>query len=130
MLRVKTKIGLSKIDGVGLFANQFIPKGTTTWQHDHEFDISFDESVLERIPEHVKDQFMKYAYFDYQDNKYILCSDDQRFINYSRNPNIDSTPNKDIAIRDIEEGEELTCDYTAYEKHWFERRGLKKEEFK
>ncbi|KKQ84137.1 MAG: hypothetical protein UT08_C0023G0002 [Candidatus Woesebacteria bacterium GW2011_GWB1_38_8] len=28
MILVKTKIGPSKINGIGLFANQFIPKGT------------------------------------------------------------------------------------------------------
>ncbi len=43
MLRVKTKLGLSSINGVGLFADQFIPKGSTTWEYDPGFDPSYSE---------------------------------------------------------------------------------------
>ncbi len=130
MLRVKTKLGQSKIEGVGLFADEFIAAGTVTWQYDPEFDPSFDKEAVERIPEHVRDQFMKYSYFDHKLNKYILCSDDQRFINHSNTPNILSTPAMDTAKYDIQKGEELFCDYTHYEHDWFERRGLKREDFK
>ena len=114
MLRVKIKIGQSEVDGIGLFADEFIPKGTVTWQYDPEFDIAFDESALERIPQHVRRQFLQYSYFDHQLKKYILCSDDQRFINHSNNPNILSTPDEDVAARDIKAGEEMLCDYAHY----------------
>ena len=130
MLRVKTRLGQSKIEGIGLFADVFIPKGTVTWQYDPLFDTAFDVSDIDKVPEPVKDQFMKYSYFDYKLNKMILCSDDQRFINHSNTPNIQSTPEKDIALNDIQPGEELTCDYENYEHNWFERRGLKREDFK
>lgn len=130
MLRVRTKITQSSIEGVGLFADEFIPAGTITWQYDPEFDIAFDEDALKRIPEHVRGQFLKYSYFDHDIKKYILCSDDQRFINHSNTPNIRSTPEKDVAARDIQIGEEIMCDYAHYEHDWFERRGLKREEFK
>jgi len=130
MLRIKTKLAPSNIDGVGLFADQFIPAGTITWQYDPEFDVAFDENVIDRIPQHVRKQFMKYSYFDHDLKKYILCSDDQRFINHSNNPNIISTPQKDVALRDINKNEELVCDYAHYEHDWFERRGFKREMFK
>lgn len=130
MLRVKTKLAQSSIDGIGLFADEFIPKGTVTWQYDPEFDVAFDEGALERIPEHVRGQFLKYSYFDHDLKKYILCSDDQRFINHSNNPNIVSTPEKDVAVQDIQPGEEIVCDYAHYEHDWFERRGLIRENFK
>jgi SET domain-containing protein len=129
MIRVKTKLGLSRVHGVGLFADQFIPKGTITWQCDPEFDISYDESLLETFPAWTKEQFMKYSYFDFKLNKYILCIDDQRFINHSIDPNIVSSPNFDIAGRDIKIGEELFCNYNHYEKDWFKRRGVDEKEF-
>jgi SET domain-containing protein len=129
MLRVKTKLVASGIHGVGLFAAEFIPKGTITWQYDPEFDTAFEQSAIERIPEHVRSQFMKYSYYDHDLKKYVLCSDDQRFINHSDNPNIVSTPQRDEALIDIHLGEELLCDYAHYEHDWFERRGIKREDF-
>lgn len=130
MLRVKTKLAPSEVEGIGLFADEFIPKGTVTWQYDMEFDVAFDESALARVPGPVCGQFLKYSYFDHSLKKYILCSDNQRFINHSNNPNIFSTPEKDIAAKDIQQGEEMLCDYTHYEHDWFERRELKRECFK
>lgn len=129
MLRVKTRLAQSDTDGIGLFADEFIPAGTVTWQYDAEFDSAFDEKVIKRIPKHVRSQFMNYSYFDHNSKKYILCSDDQRFINHSNNPNIISTPEKDVAKYDIQIGEELLCNYTDYEYDWFERRGLEKGQF-
>ena len=130
MLRVKTRLAESSVDGIGLFADELILAGTMTWQYDPEFDIAFSEDVINRIPPNVLEQFLKYPYFDHSLKKYILCSDDQRFINHSNKPNIKSTPEKDVAMRDIRPGEEIMCNYTDYEYDWFERRGLKKEDFK
>ena len=129
MLRINTKISTSKVSGIGLFAADFIPKGTITWEYDPEFDVAFDEEAIKRIPTYVLGQFMKYSYYDYDLKKYILCSDDQRFINHSNEPNIISTPRKDTAARDIQPGEELFCDYANYESDWFERRGIDRKDF-
>jgi uncharacterized protein len=129
MLRVKTKLGLSKVHGVGLFADQFIPKGTVTWQYDPDFDLEWNEGDLKKMAPWNLEQFMKYSYFDYDKNCFILCVDDQRFINHSIDPNILSKPECDVAGKDIEPGEELFCNYEHYEKGWFERRGIKPAEF-
>jgi uncharacterized protein len=129
MLRVKTRIKESGIEGIGLFADQFIPKGTVTWQYDPKFDTGFTEEDVAQMPDIAREQFMVYAYFDHVRKLYILCSDYQRFINHSENPNIQSTPDQDVASRDIVPGEEMTCDYTLYEHDWFERRNVEREEF-
>lgn len=129
MLRVKTKVKSSGVEGLGLFADQFIPKGTVTWEYDPEFDSSFTKEQIEKLPEMAKAWFMTYVYFDFEQNKYILCSDNQRHINHSETPNIQSTPNQDVAGKDILAGEEMTCDYSEYERDWFERRGVAREEF-
>ncbi len=122
MIKVKTKIGLSKISGIGLFADQFIPQGTVTWEYDPRFDTSFTEEDVRQMSEAAQTQFWKYAYFDKDLQKYVLCFDDQRFINHtSSGHNIQSTPRQDTAARDIEEGEELLCNYNDYDDTYFTR---------
>lgn len=122
MLRVKTTTKLSTVNGIGLFADQFIPAGTTTWQYDPGFDPHFTKEQFANLPDFSQKTILTHGYFDHNLEVYILCSDDQRFINHSPNPNITSTPSQDVANRDIQLGEELTCDYAQYEQDWFERR--------
>ncbi len=129
MLKVKTKLQMSHIHGIGLFADQFIPKDTTTWEYEPRFDISYTQEELDNLPSWTKEQFLKYSYFDKKQNLYVICIDDQRFINHSIDPNILSTPDFDKAGRDIKSGEELVCNYTHYEKDWFERRGINDKDF-
>lgn len=103
MLLVKTYLDKSSINGIGLFANQFIPKGTLIWDLDLNFDGIFywpnDSEFLK-----------KYCYRD--GDKYVLCVDDARFMNHSDTPNTSNGTNHEtIANRDIEIGEEITCNY-------------------
>ena len=95
MILVKTKLGVSGRHGIGLFADQFIGDGTTTWQYHPAFDSAFDRDLIAQMSEPARAQFMRYAYFDYDLSKYVLCFDDQRFINHcADNPNIISTPRR------------------------------------
>ncbi len=131
MLRVKTKLGVSSIEGIGLFADQFIPQGTETWVYDPEFDVSFSEEQLSALPDYQKNALLHYLYFDKDLNKYVLCADNQRFINHTtKETNIESTPRKDVAKKDIQMGEELLCDYFKFDDSYFDRIGLPKENLK
>lgn len=122
MLLIKTKIEASKINGTGLFANQFVPAGTTIWKFQLGFDLKIDKSELDKLPEIAKESFLKYAYFNSTTNKYILCFDDARFFNHSDNPNCieEKAPDGEeegitVAARDIQQGEELTSNYRDYD---------------
>lgn len=42
MLNVKASVKPSPINGLGLFADEDIKKGTITWKYNPRFDISFD----------------------------------------------------------------------------------------
>jgi len=131
MMRVKTKVRISTIDGLGLFADQFIAKGTATWKYDPEFDTAFTQKQIDGLSETSQNYLRYYTYYDEDIKKYVLCCDNQRFINHSlRRSNIDSTPNCDIAARDIQSGEEMLCDYTKFDKAYFERMGLKQSDLK
>jgi len=117
MLLVKTKIGQSKIQGIGLFADQFISKGTLAQKFMPGFDLIIQENEIQKLSEPAREQFLKYAY-KRKDGQYILCFDDTRFLNHSDNPNLisnDSSEEIDIAARDIQKGEELTVNYKDFD---------------
>ncbi len=115
MLCVKTKIAPSKIQGIGLFADQFIPKGTAVWKFMPGFDLLMTEEEIKKLSGPAKEQFYNYAYLDKKHSKYLLCSDDARFFNHSDNPNCDERMD-DIttAMRDIQSGEELIVNYKDF----------------
>lgn len=125
MLLVRTKLRPSKLHGIGLFADQFIPEGIMTWEYSPEYDTAFTKEQIEKLPELSKDRLFDFLYFDKDMDKYVLCCDDQRFINHSsKNYNVLSAPRRDIALRDIEVGEELICDFNHFEVGYFERRNI------
>ena len=116
MLLVKTKVGPSKIHGLGFLANQFIPKGTPVWRFSPGLDLKFTEAEFQKLPELARQRIEHYYYKSLVDNTYILPFDDARFFNHSPNPNVvsidllDDPEGMDIASRDIQPGEELVCD--------------------
>lgn len=119
MLVVKTKIGLSGVEGIGLFADQFIPKGTVTWKFDPRFDIYFDPKDVEGLPDLQKDLIKHFTVLSKKSGKYVYSIDNSRFTNHSTHPNIaedDRLSENDlevctVATRDIQIGEEMTIDY-------------------
>lgn len=121
MLLVYTSIGPSKINGTGLFAAQFIPKGTIIWKCTEGFDIKIDKSQLDQLSDPARAQFLKYSYLSRRSGMYVLCFDDARFYNHSDSPNVhdqdheDCEEGVDVAARDIYPGEELTCNYRAFD---------------
>lgn len=125
MLLVKTKLGLSKIHGIGLFAAEFIPKGTITWKFIPGFDLEFSPHELAQLPPPSREQVLKYSYTHKKTGKYMLAGDDARFVNHSDAPNIVAghsdirEEGTDIAARDIQEGEELTIDYKSFDAGFF-----------
>lgn len=110
MLLVKTKIGPSRIQGIGLFASEFIPQGTPVWKFMPGFDIKISKNQLELLSQPARETFLKYAYLNPKTKKYVLCFDNARFFNHSDEPNVVSTDSPedeegiDIAARDIKGG--------------------------
>lgn len=121
MLLVKTKIGPSKVHGIGLIADQFIKKGAPVWRFTPGLDLKIDEKDLIKLPKLAQECFLHYCYHSVVDNTYVLPFDDARFFNHSKNPNtasIDIPDDKEgleIALRDINPGEELLCDCREFD---------------
>lgn len=124
MLLIKTKLGLSKIHGIGLFADQFIPKGTPIWKFKRGFDLKYTDEELNQLAEPARDQFLHYSYSykEADQKKYVVCADDYRFLNHFNNPNTINIEVEgeeegiDIASCDIQSGEELTCDCREFDE--------------
>ena len=96
--------------GHGVVATQFIPKGTITWVLD-DLDRTFSPAQVKKMQPLQQDIIDTYCY---RNNKgfYVLCWDAGRYVNHSFNSNCLSTAyDFEIAIRDIEAGEQLTDDY-------------------
>jgi uncharacterized protein len=96
--------------GYGVVATKFIPKGTITWALD-KLDRIFTPGQISAMDKPYQDIMDKYTYRNPEGN-YIFCWDNARFINHSANANCITTAYEfEIAIRDIQPGEELTDDY-------------------
>ena len=96
--------------GYGVVATRFIPKGTITWTFDR-FDREFTPAEVAAFEEPYRQLIDKYCFRDSMGN-YVLCWDHARYVNHSFNSNCLATAyNTEMAIRDIQPGEELTDDY-------------------
>lgn len=120
MLLVPTRLAQSQIHGLGVFAAAPIAKGAPVWRFQPGLDMEFTPEIVETLPEHVREFFLRYGYLDRNLNRLILCFDDARFVNHSVTPNIVTDYARDrygldVALRDIAAGEELTMDYAGFE---------------
>lgn len=96
--------------GFGVVATQRIPKGTITWTIDR-----LDREIEARTVEGLGDEYRRYLdTYTYRNRRgnYVLCWDHGRFVNHSFRSNCVTTAYEfELAVRDIEPGEQLTDDY-------------------
>src|SRR5690606_4117219 len=96
--------------GYGVVATKFIPAGTITWVLDR-LDREFTPLELQQMEPIYQSILDTYTYRNNKGN-YILCWDNGRYVNHSFNSNCLTTAyDFEIAVRDIQQGEQLTDDY-------------------
>lgn len=117
MMLVRTFLAPSKIEGLGVFAGEFIPAGRLIWRLDPKFDIFIHRSEITSLPDHLKDYIARYAYPHLEmPDVLILDSDDGKFMNHSDAPNTDFRDfSRGYARHDIRPCEELTCSYFEFD---------------
>ncbi|GAA4275760.1 SET domain-containing protein [Aquimarina mytili] len=99
--------------GYGVVAKELIAKGTITWVLD-KFDREFTPDQYDALEPIYKNILKTYAYKNNLGN-IVLCWDNGRFINHSLNANCFTTAyNFELAVRDIQPGEQLTNDYSYF----------------
>lgn len=124
MMCVKTKLSESKIHGIGVFAAEFIKKGTLVWKFDPRIDKVLTKSDLENLALINKEFVLHYSYLT--NNVFVLAGDNGMFVNHSLRPNLigeDSADGYGIcrALKDINVGEELTQDYSEFDENFNNR---------
>jgi uncharacterized protein len=115
MFLVPTYLGPSSIEGLGVFTPNFIPAGTVLWQFHPGVDWRLRGEEVGQLPESCRGQFRMWSYID-EAGMHVFCGDNAKFMNHSDAPNCDDQGDEHtVALRDIQAGEELTCDYRSFD---------------
>ena len=115
MFLVPVRLDRSPIHGFGVFATDPIAKGTRVWEFTEGVDYRIPADVVEACPEPWLSELLKYGYRDSTD-EYILCGDAARFMNHSEDPSCDDSGDLyTVTLRDLQPGDELTCDYRTFD---------------
>ncbi len=120
MLLIATRVGPSRIHGLGLFTVQAVSAGTAVWRLEPEFDRVLTAELVAALPEPARQHVQRYGYLRAADGCWVLSGDHACFMNHASPPNTGTPPDKPgapftVALRDLAPGEELTCDYFAFD---------------
>jgi len=118
MLTVSTYVAPSAIEGLGVFAGEFIERGRLLWSLNPKFDIFVHHGELDELPPHVQHFIARYSYPHLEmPGVVVVDSDNGRFMNHDADdPNTRfDDPDAGFALRDIAAGEELTCNYAEFD---------------
>ena len=113
MLLVKTYLDKSAIHGFGVFAGEFIRKGTKIWRFVEGFDRVYSRKQFAKLPKPARD-FIKFHGYRV-DGEVILTADHDHHMNHSDDPNTYLHNGYAIARRNIAKGAEITNDYRQFE---------------
>lgn len=117
MLYIKTKLAPSPIHGIGVFAEEFVPKGAKVWEWHEGVDQRIPPDVMATLPEVAQNTIKRYSWMLY--GVYYLLADNDRFLNHSTDPTcITGANDVDFAARDIQIGDELTVDYSKFDPNF------------
>lgn len=107
----KFKVKNSKIHSKGLFATELIKQGETV--------VAWNPKVLtkEQAKKLPANEQKHYLYPD--GNNMLWMQPPERYMNHSCDANTHAVGKSDVALRDIQEGEEITSDYLDVETEDF-----------
>lgn len=115
MLLFETYIARSNIDGLGVFAAEWIKKGAPVRVTPSVIASHISREAFWHLPDATMRYVDKYAWNDAEGN-FIFEPGPELFLNHSIDPSISLVPgtNQFLAVRDIEVDVEITCDYREY----------------
>lgn len=128
MLLIPVRVAPSVIEGNGLFTVGPVPAGTPVWRFEPGFDQAFPPAAVAALPLPARAHLRRYAWIRREDGCAILSGDQACFMNHSGTPNTGMPPGArdaavTVALRDLVAGEELTCDYRAFDAAAAEKLG-------
>lgn len=120
MLLIPARVVASAIEGNGLFTLAPISAGTPVWRFQPAFDHAFSPAAMAALPWAARDHLKRYAWIRHEDGHAVLSGDHACFMNHADSPNTGVPSGTDesevtVALRNIAAGEELTCDYRAFD---------------
>ncbi len=120
MMLIKARVQPSGIHGMGLFAGEAVAKGMAVWRFEAGFDGEFSPAQFAALPGEAQSHLRWFAFVDAGSGNWVLSGDHACFMNHAATPNTGALPDAvppvtTVALRDIATGEELTCDYFAFD---------------
>lgn len=114
MIHPKTELRhINDTVGYGVFATDFIPEGTIVYVKD-SLEIEVSDEDYQKHSKSIQDIIEKYSYVDERGYR-IISWDFAKYVNHSCNQNTISTGyGFEIAIRDIQKGEQITDEYGIF----------------
>jgi len=113
MLLVKTYLDKSKIHGLGVFAGEFIRKGTKIWRYVEGFDRCYTPKQFARLPKQAR-EFIKFHGYRV-DGEIIFTADHDHHMNHADEPNTYLHNGYAIALCNIRKGVEITNNYREFD---------------
>ena len=122
LFKTEVKVATDPRMGLGLFATEFIPKGSVVWKFVEGVDIKVSVDRVEQMSEAQQEYFEKYAWVE--DDYYYSSCDLTNFVNHSYQPNLKIIDEIMISLRDIHPGEELFENYAEFDDCFDEYKDL------
>ena len=108
---------VNDVIGDGVFATAFIPKGTLVYVKD-PLEIELSPARFSSLPSRIRHVADKYSYIDQRGYR-VLSWDIAKFVNHRCEPNTMSAGwGFEIALKDIEPGEQITDEYGLFNLEW------------
>ncbi|MGE3309075.1 MAG: SET domain-containing protein [Limisphaerales bacterium] len=120
MLLIEARCDRSPIHGLGLFAVARVPAGTPVWRFEPGFDRAFTREQVDRLPDPARRHLFHFGFLDASAGAWVLNGDLSIFMNHSGTPTTGAPAatgpaRETLALRDLEAGDEITCDYSAFD---------------
>jgi hypothetical protein len=114
MMHIIHKISASKIQGIGLFADQDIIAGSLIYTPSPLLDVDITQTQFETLTTEEQKSIKYYGYWNKKTQKWHVAFDAIRILNHGDAGTANVSQGEDMvmrAIRNISTGEELLQDY-------------------
>lgn len=121
MIRVPTYLTSSPISGLGVFSSGTILKGSLIWSFEDGFDKRFTREEFAELKPEMREFLENYSYRSVLDDLIYVPFDNDRYMNHSFEANTYFGKDGNFyALRDMNAGEEITCNYKEFNANWDE----------
>jgi len=119
MIHIKFKLDKSSRHGIGVFADEDIPKGTIIYTPSPLLDVDLTREQFDSLDEKEKEEIRYWGFFEKATQRWHVDFGVTHLINHSDDGTVTQDPcyaeSHLIATRDIKKGEELTQNYLEIE---------------